>query len=82
MLSQEDIIKLSEVLATKKDIKEIKTDIDGLREQIQALVTSVDKLVKEMIAVNQEKTMEKLQKERYERWFRLIADKLGIKLEY
>lgn len=62
--------------------KEIKEDINNLREQIQALTTSVDGLVKFMKDSRQEEVMAKLQKERYERWFHLIADKLGIKLEY
>ena len=46
MLTNEDIKKLSEVVATKEDIKDLKEDIDGLREMVQSLVVSVDKLVK------------------------------------
>ena len=34
MLTQEDIQKLVEVLATKDDVREIKQDLDGLRESV------------------------------------------------
>lgn len=57
MLTEEDITKLKEALATKEDLAkivtleefdgfktEIKEDLDGLRESIQALTLSVDKL--------------------------------------
>lgn len=54
MLTNEDIVKLSEVLATKEDIKDIKIDVNGLREQIQALTVSVDGLVKFMTDAKQE----------------------------
>jgi uncharacterized protein YoxC len=46
MLTNEDIKKLSEVLATKEDINDLKQDVNGLREMVQSLVVSVDKLVK------------------------------------
>lgn len=57
MLTNEDIEKLKEALATKEDLVkivtleefdqfrgEIKQDMDGLRESIQTLTVSVDKL--------------------------------------
>lgn len=59
MLTNDDIKKLKEVLATKEDLAkivtleefdqfsaEIKQDLDGLRESIQSLTVAVDKLVK------------------------------------
>jgi len=59
MLTDEDIKKLKETLATKEDLAkivtleefdqfkvEIKQNIDDLREIVQSLVTSVDKLLK------------------------------------
>ena len=54
MLTNEDIQKLTSVLATKDDIKELKQDIDGLRENIQILVVSVDGLVKAVTDLNTE----------------------------
>ena len=38
MLTNEDVKKLLEVLATKEDIKELKEDMSGLRESVQALL--------------------------------------------
>ena len=61
--------------------KENKEDINSLREQVQALTTSVDGLVKFMTDSKQEDMMAKKQTERYEKWFQIIADKLGLKLE-
>ena len=45
MLTNEDITKLMEVLATKDDVREIRQDADGLRESIQELTVAVDGLV-------------------------------------
>ena len=59
MLTDEDIKKLKEVVATKEDLaklltleefsqfqKEVKQEFSDLREAIQALTVSVDKLAK------------------------------------
>jgi len=81
MLTTEDIQKLSEVLATKEDIKDLKSDMNALRELVQALTLSVDKLVKAVETLNQEYTIIKNDIERHERWFKLVANKLGIDLE-
>lgn len=54
----------------------------NLRESIQALTVSVDKLVKLTTDAKQEEIMVKNKFDRHDRWFQIIADKLGIKLEY
>ena len=95
MLTNEDLEKLKEVLATKEDIgklvtldefdrseSEIKQDINGLRESIQALTVSVDKLVKSISDLKTEYAVVKIQMNRHEKWILQLADKLGIKLEY
>lgn len=95
MLDDKDIIKLKEVLATKEDLakiltleefgqfkKEIKQDIDGLREILQSLVVSVDKLVKAVADMHEEYVMITGKMDRHEKWIQQIADKIGIKLEY
>jgi len=82
MLTNEDIKKLSEVLATKEDIKDLKQDVDGLQEMVQALVVSVDKLVKAVADLSTEYAAITNKVDRHEKWFQQIADKLGMKLEY
>ncbi len=106
MLTNEDIKKLQEVLSTKNDLDqfktemnrnfskvvtleefdqfkvEIKQDIDGLREMVQSLVVSVDKLVKAVTDLKTEYAAITNQVNRHEKWFQQIAEKLGLKLEY
>lgn len=95
MLTNEDIKKLKEVLATKEDLAkiltleefdqfkgEIKQDLDGLRESIQALTVSVDKLVKAVADMHQEYVVITGKVDRHEKWIQQIAEKLGLKLEY
>lgn len=95
MLTNEDIQKLKEVLATKEDLAkivtieefdqfkvEIKQDLDGLREMVQVLVVSVDKLVKAVSDLKTEYAAITNQVGRHEKWFQQIAEKLGMKLEY
>jgi len=95
MLTNEDIEKLKEALATKEDLAkivtleefdqfkdEIKQDLDALRESIQALTVSVDKLAKAVEDMHQEYVAITSKVDRHEKWFHQIAEKLGIKLEY
>ena len=95
MLTNEDIEKLKETLATKEDLAkivtleefdqfrvEIKQDLDGLQESIQSLTISVDKLAKAVDDMHQEYVVITGKVDRHERWFHQIAEKLGLKLEY
>jgi len=95
MLTNEDIEKLKETLATKEDLSkivtlgefdqfrgEIKQDLDGLRESVQALTVSIDKLVKAVADMHQEYVVITGKVDRHEKWFHQIAEKLGMKLEY
>ena len=117
MLTNDDVKKLKEVLSTKDDLNqfrtevkyefdqfrievkqsfakvvtleefdqfkvEIKQDMDGLRESIQGLAVSVDKLVKAVADMHQEYVMITGKIDRHEKWFQQIAEKLGMKLEY
>ena len=95
MLTNEDIQKLKEVLATKEDLAkivtleefdqfkgEMKQDLDNLRESIQALTVSVDKLVKAVADMHQEYVVITGRVDRHEKWIQQIAEKLDLKLEY
>lgn len=95
MLTNEDVEKLKETLATKEDLAkivtleefdqfrgEIKQDLDALRESIQSLTVSIDKLAKAVGDMHQEYVVITGKVDRHEKWFHQIAEKLGIKLEY
>jgi len=95
MLTPEDIQKLKETLATKEDIsklltleefdgfgKDIREDINGLREMIQSLVVSVDRLVSAVDGLKTEYASILNQVDRHEKWIQRLAEKLGVKLEY
>jgi uncharacterized coiled-coil DUF342 family protein len=95
MLDNEDIKKLKETLVTKEDLAkivtleefgqfrtEIKQDLDALRESIQALTISVDKLAKAVDDMHQEYLAITSKVDRHEKWIQQIAEKLGIKLEF
>ncbi len=81
MLTNEDIKKIVEVVATKEDINELKQDMAGLRESVQALTISVDKLVKAVDDLRTEYVAITNQINRHEKWIHQLAEKLGIKLE-
>jgi len=70
------------VISNKQEINELKKDVDALRESIQALTVSVDSLVKAVGDLKTEYVMVKNQVNRHEKWLHLVAEKLGIKLEY
>lgn len=82
MLDEKDIQKIISVVATKEDIKDLKQDVDGLKEMTQALVLSVDKLVKVVDDLRQEYAAVTSKVDRHEKWLHQLAEKLGVKLEY
>lgn len=80
-LTNEDITKLLSVLATKEDIGELKQELSGLREAVQALTISVDKLVKAVDNLKTEYVAVKNQINRHEKWIHQIAEKVGVELD-
>ncbi len=71
-----------EVFATKEDVKNLEEKVDGLREIVQALVISVDKIVKELSDLRIEYYAMNNQLTRHEKWIQAIAEKVGIKLAF
>jgi len=69
-------------MLTNEDVEDLKQNIIGLQESIQALTVSVDKLVKAVSDLKTEYAVITNQVNRHEKWFHQIADKLGVKLEY
>ena len=82
MLTDQDIIKLSAVLATKEDIKDLKQETQNLRESLNILTTSVDKLAKSVSDLKVEYVAVMSKVDRHEKWLQQIANKLGLNLEY
>jgi plasmid maintenance system antidote protein VapI len=81
MLTEEDILKLSQVFGTKEDMKEIvenlstKADFINLQTSVDAYAKKADSYFTEMVALSHKV-------DRHEKWLHLVADKLGVKLEY
>src|SRR3989344_2526596 len=57
---------------------EIKQDLDGLRESVQALAVSVDKLVKAVADMHEEYVVITGKVDRHDKWIQQIAEKLGL----
>lgn len=83
MLSKKDIQNLSEVFATKQDLKD---GLDGLKDEIRHsfsdLQGSVDRLANGVDKYHQEMKMLSQKVDRHEKWIQQLAKKLGVKLEY
>jgi len=81
MLDDKDIKKLIDVFATRDEIKEMVGNL-VTKEEFSDLQAAVDAYAKKADAYFQEMVMLSHKVDRHEKWFHLIADKLGIKLEY
>lgn len=85
-LTQQDLeaiqkIVKSELIPIHQNVKELKEDVSGLREMVQLLVISVDKLVKATESLQQEYLLITSEIKLHEAWIRQIADKVGIQLQ-
>ncbi len=80
MLNDEDINKLTSVLASKSDIQEIKSEMADLRELVQSLIVSTDDIAKAIGNLSVEYAAISTQLSRHELWIKQIAEKVGLKL--
>lgn len=69
-------------VATKDDIKELKQEVIELRKSVDSLTRAIDKLSKVVDDLRIEYASLMNQTNRHERWFQIIAEKVGVKLEY
>jgi len=80
---KQDISKLGvEIVVTKSDVSDLKQDMSALKELVQGLIISVDRLVKAIDDLRTEYVAMTSQLNRHEKWLHQVAEKLGIKLEY
>ena len=80
MLNDQDVNKLTSVLASKKDVEEIKGDLRDLKELVQGLIISNDSIAKSIGDLTLEYAAIKHQINRHEEWIKQIAEKVGLKL--
>jgi len=82
MLEDKDIEKLISLLATKEDVKEIRSDISDMREMLQGLMVATDKMAKSMEILGTEYSVVSKQLTRHEKWLQQLSEKVGVKLSY
>ena len=81
MLTDQDIKKLSAVLATKEDIKDSREENDALQENVQALTMAVDGLAKAISDLRAEYAAIANRSAGHDKWILQLAEKVGLKLE-
>jgi len=82
MLTDQDVSKLTGLLATKEDISDLKQEIDGLKQSVNALTISIDGILKRLETLNIEFLSITNKVNRLEEWIKLLADKTGVKLPH
>jgi len=80
MLNDQDINRLTSVLASKKDVEEIRSDLGDLKELVQGLIVSSDSIAKSISDLRLEYAAISTQLSRHERWIKQIAEKVGLNL--
>jgi hypothetical protein len=80
MLDDQDINKLTAVLASKADIQEVKSDVANLKELVQGLIVSTDGIAHAIGNLSVEYAAISTQLSRHELWIKQIAEKVGLKL--
>ena len=80
MLNDQDIDKLTSVLASKKDVEDIKSDLSGLRELVQGIIISNDSIAKSIGDLTLEYAAISTQLSRHDHWIKQIAEKIGLQL--
>ena len=74
--------KSLKIFATKQDVQEMKSDIADIKELLQSLIVSVDKMAKSMETLGAEYKAVSVQLTRHERWIKQLSEKLGVQLSF
>jgi hypothetical protein len=80
--TKEDLLKLVALEEFDQFRREMREDMNGLREMVQALTVAVDRLVFAVEKLSTEYAAVKVQVDRHEKWIQQLAEKLSVKLEY
>jgi hypothetical protein len=80
MLNDQDVEKLTSVLASKKDVEDIKNDLSDLKELVQGLMVSNDSIAKSIGDLTLEYAAISTQLSRHDKWIKQIAEKVGLNL--
>ena len=72
----------TEIVGVKENIKELTIRMERVEESIHALTTTIDKLAKAVDDLRVEYSAIAMQMNRHEKWIQQIAEKLGMKLEH
>ncbi|MCX6811117.1 MAG: hypothetical protein NT039_00265 [Candidatus Berkelbacteria bacterium] len=70
-----------EVIATREDVNKLKDEVRDLKNTVNSLVIAVDKLAKSVENLTHEYSAINVQIKRHEEWIKLVANKVGVKLE-
>ncbi len=77
--------RIIDSMVTQREFRDFKSDvyerIDRLEDTVQALVTAIENLSKSTQDIMLEYAVIAKQMNRYDRWFKEIAEKLGIELK-
>lgn len=83
MITDQDVQKIitagSQVFATKAELSQLEGRID---DKFEKLLAALDGYARKADTFMQELVVTRHQVERHDKWLHLIADKLGVKLEY
>ena len=78
-MTDKDIDKLVSVFATKEDIRQMREDIADIRKIQRDILLSLDSIATTIAKLDLEYAAISVKLSRYERWFKQIAEKTGIK---
>ena len=78
MLTDQDIDKLTSVLASKTDVTELKDDVESLRESLQGMIVATDGLTKVISDLHMEYVAIGHQVSRHESIIQKLVEKVGL----
>lgn len=81
MITNQDILKLAKVLATKEDIRELDERLCKVEHQLNFHTIAIDKLTLKVGNVEQEQKITNYRLDKHEKWFSNIAEKIDVELE-
>ena len=86
LVTKKDLTETTVKLLTRDEFDDFRTEVReefaNLRESLQSLTISVDRLAKLVEDMHQEYLALTVKVDRHEKWIQQIAEKLGIKLEF